>query len=46
MEVARNEVVARNRSGDEPKETLDVKVTSIKTEGASQCTCHNPCNAM
>lgn len=37
---------ARDNSGDETEEKLDVKVTPIKTEGASQSTCHNPCNAM
>lgn len=34
-------VVPRNRSTDE--ERLDVRITPIQTEGASQCTCHNPC---
>lgn len=38
--------MVQNRSGDEMKEALDVKITPIKTEGASQSTCHNPCNAV
>ena len=38
--------MAQDLSGDKKEKTLDVKVTSIKTEGASQDTCHNPCNVM
>lgn len=38
--------MVQDRSGDKKEETLDVKVTPIKTEGASQGTCHNPCNVM